>query len=163
MDISGYSARQLLKLHAEIEGQLRQFKIISSANNPVGDLAETLFCNAFDWVRAEKSQAHYDAKGKTDGKLYQIKARRMTGCNKSRQLSAIRGLKEEHFDFLAGVLFNEDYSIFKAALIPHAVVLSHSSYQAHTNSHRFLLVDAIWKVDGVEDVTAELVNTAESL
>src|ERR1017187_3178007 len=161
MDISGLSPRQLLKLHADIEGQLRKLKIVSSSNSPAGDLAETLFCKAFDWDRADKSQAHYDAKGKTDGRLYQIKGRRITQFNSSRQVSAIRSLEGAHFDFLAGVLFNEDYSIFKAAIIPHAVLLnlanerSHISFQKHTNSHVFLLVDDIWKVHGVDDVTIQ--------
>ena len=54
-----------------------------------------------------------------------------------------------HFDFLAGVLFNSDYSVKRAALIPHKVLLQlaeeqkHISFQTHTNSHRFLLVDKI--------------------
>lgn len=174
MDISGHSARQLLKLYAEIEGRLRQLEIISSANNPAGDLAETLFCKAFDWVRAEKSQAHYDARGKTDEKSYQIKSRRIigNGSKGSRQLSAIRGLEHtQHFDVLAVVLFNEDYSVNRAALIPHAVLLSlaktekgkHISYQEHTHSHRFMLVDDIWQAPGVSDVTAQLLRAEESL
>jgi hypothetical protein len=172
MDISALSAKQLLKLHADIEGQLRKLNIISSANNPAGDLAETLFCKAFDWDRADKSQAHYDAKGKKDGLLYQIKCRRIVGDGSkgSRQLSAIRGLEQtQHFNVLAVVLFNEDYSVNRAAFIPHTVLLSldrerkHISFQKHTNSHRFLLVDDVWKVPGVRDVTAELMKAQESM
>jgi hypothetical protein len=164
VDISGLSARQLLKLYADIEEQLRSLKIISSANNPAGDLAETLFCKAFDWDRADKSQAHYDAKGKVDGKLYQIKCRRITRFNSSRQLSAIRGLEQaQHFDVLAGLLLREDYSVYKAALVPHEVVLEHSSFQKHTNSRRFLLVDDIWKIPAVRDVTEQLLNAEKSM
>lgn len=93
---------------------------------------------------------------------YQIKGRRVTDLNGSRQLSAIRGLEEAHFDFLAGVLFNEDYSILNAALIPHTVLLNlakerkHISFQEHTNSHRFLRTDDIWKIPGVQDVACQL-------
>ena len=60
------------------------------------------------------------------------------------------------------MLFNEDYSVNRAAFIPHAVLLSlanernHISFQQHTNSHRFLLVDDIWKIRDVEDVTDRL-------
>jgi hypothetical protein len=75
-------------------------------------------------------------------------------------LSAIRDLKEKHFDFLAGVLFNEDYSVSKAILIPHAVVLKLATPDEHVNGHRFLLRDDVWddrwKVEGVVDVTAKL-------
>jgi hypothetical protein len=168
IDISGLSPRQLFELHSKIEDELRVKKIIRTANNPTGDLAEYLFRTAFDWESAGNSQAHYDAKGKTDGSLYQIKGRRITHFNGSRQLSAIRGLEGAHFDFLAGVLFNEDYSIFKAALIPHSVLLSlvkersHISFQKHTNSHVFLLVDEFWNdkwnAEGVVDMKAKLLS-----
>ena len=167
-DISGLSDRQLLKLYSDIEGQLRKLEIICSASNPAGDLAEHLFCKAFEWHRADKSQAHFDAIGPAPLNLrYQVKSRRIIGdrSNGSRQLSAIRNLEQAlHLDLLAAVLFKEDYSIYKAALVPHAVLLSlfearkHISFQEHTNSHRFMLVDDIWKVDGVEDVTAKLMS-----
>jgi hypothetical protein len=101
MDFSGLSDRQLLKLYADIEGQIRKRGIISSANNPAGDLAETLFCRAFpDWKRADKSMAHFDAIGPAPHKLkYQIKSRRMIGDGSSgaRQLSALRGLEKKAF------------------------------------------------------------------
>ena len=69
-----------------------------------------------------------------------------------RQLSAIRDL--DGFDILAAVLFDDDYQIMRAALIPVSVVREKSTYIQHTNSHKFLLRDAIWNAGGVEDVTA---------
>ena len=162
IDISKLSPRQLFELHSWIEDELREQKIIRTANKPTGDLAEYLFRTAFDWEPASNSQAHYDAKGKTDGLLYQIKGRRIAERNGSRQLSAIRNLEERHFDFLAGLLFNKDYSVYKAALIPHSVLLGlkrerkHISFQEHTNSHVFLLVEDIWEDPRVKDVTEKL-------
>jgi hypothetical protein len=170
MDLAKLSDWELLERHtklvAELEGELRKREILLTSNNLIGDIAEHLFCTACDWKRANNSQAGFDAIGKTDGLHYQIKSRRIVhDSSNSRQLSAIRGLKEpKHFDFLAAVLFKEDYSIYKAALVPHAVLLSlfearrHISFQEHTNSHRFMLVDGIWEVDGVEDVTAKLLS-----
>jgi|SRR5579862_4337938 len=92
----------------------------------------------------------------SDGKRYQIKGRRLTRQNKSRQLSAIRDLHGEHFDFLAGVLFNEDYTILRAALIPHKVAIERAKFVEHTNSHKFMLRNDVWSADGVKDVTKEL-------
>jgi hypothetical protein len=80
----------------------------------------------------------------------------MTRHNKSRQLSAIRDLAGGHFHFLAGVLFNEDYTVMRAALIPHAVALERATFVEHTRSHKFLLRDDIWNAPGVRDVTTEL-------
>jgi hypothetical protein len=84
------------------------------------------------------------------------KGRRPTRHNKSRQLSAIRTLHGGHFDFLAGVLFNEDYTVQRAALIPHAVALARAKFVERTNSHKFMLSDDIWSAEGVKDVSKEL-------
>ncbi len=78
-----------------------------------------------------------------DGTRYQIKGRRMTRHNKSRQLSAIRNLGGSHFDVIAGVLFNEDYSVLRAALVPRSVVVDRAKFVEHTNSHKFLLRDDV--------------------
>jgi hypothetical protein len=162
MDISRLSPRQLLELHAKIESELRVQQILHTANNPTGDLAEHLFCTAFDWEPARNSQAHYDAIG-PNGEKYQIEGRRITSSNRSRQLSAIRNLEgAQNFDVLAGLLFKEDYSVERAALIPHAVLLSlvkeqrHIAFQQHTSSYIFLLVNDIWEIPGVQDVTDKL-------
>ena len=155
IDIARVTAAQLLALHASVAEELRRRGITRSSNNPTGDLAEYLFCKAFPWTQAGNSNAHLDAVG-PDGTRYQIKGRRMTRHNKSRQLSAIRNLDGSHFDVLAGVLFNEDYSVLRAALVPRSVVVDRAKFVEHTNSHKFLLRDDVWKLKGVNDVTENL-------
>lgn len=144
---------ELLALHVAIMEELRERDVLRSANNPTGDLAEYLFCAAFGWAQESNSAKAFDAKG-GDGTRYQIKGRRIHRRNRSRQLSAIRDLSG--FEILAAVLFDDEYRILRAALIPAAVVREHSTYIRHTNSHKFLLRDAIWDVPGVVDVTADL-------
>lgn len=155
MELCDQTPQQLLFLHAEVADELRKRGITRSSNNPTGDLAEYLFCKAFQWSSADNSHANIDAVG-PDNLRYQIKGRRITRFNKSRQLSAIRDMAGSHFDYLAGVLFREDYTVFRAALVPHAVALTHATFVQHTNSHRFLLRDDIWRAAGVRDVTSEL-------
>jgi hypothetical protein len=155
VDLTGLTPPQLLVLHSEVADELRKRGITRSSNNPTGDLAEYLFCKAFDWKQAGNSQANVDAIG-SDGTRFQIKGRRATRFNKSRQLSAIRDMAGSHFDFLAGVLFNEDFTVMRAALIPHTVALARATFVERTNSHRFLLRDDIWNAPGVRDVTSEL-------
>lgn len=159
MDIGNLSADQLLALHARITEELRDRGVTRSANNPTGDLAEHLFCKAFGWSQAGNSNANIDAIG-VDGIRYQIKGRRMTRHNKSRQLSAIRELDGGHFDILAGVLFAEDYAVERAALIPRDVIVEHAKFVERTNSHRFLLRDEIWDAPDVRDVT-DVLKTVE--
>ncbi len=154
-DLTRLTPPGLLALHARIMDELRLRGITRSANSPTGDLAEYLFCKAFGWKQAGNSSANVDAIA-PDGTRYQIKGRRLTRHNGSRQLSAIRDLGGGHFDVLAAVLFSADYGIQRAALIPHAVVVGCSAFVSHTNSHRFLLRDQIWDTPGVEDVTEKL-------
>jgi hypothetical protein len=155
MDFSDLTVTALLAFHARVSDELRTRGITRSSNNPTGDLAEYLFCKAFGWQQANNARANVDAVG-ADGIRYQIKGRRITRYNKSRQLSAIRDLAGAHFDFLAGVLFNADYTVARAALIPHAVALQRATFVKRTNSHRFLLRDDVWVAPLVRDVTAEL-------
>jgi hypothetical protein len=157
MDTEQLSTLELLKLHAAISEQLRERKIMRSANNPTGDLAEHLFCAAFSWQQAPNSSANVDAIDNS-GLRYQIKGRRITRHNQSRQLGGIRNFAGRHFDYLAAVLFDGDYAVLRAALVPYAVVEQRARFTAHTNSHRFLLRDDVWAVDGVRDVTQELRN-----
>lgn len=153
MDFTDKSTAELLKMHAAIMETLRDRKILRSANNPTGDLAEYLFCTAFGWEQEDNSKKSYDA---TDaaGIKYQIKGRRIHQRNKSRQLSAIRDL--DGFDVLAVVLFDDDYKITRAALIPSARISEGSTYIAHTNSYRFMARDAVWSLGDVVDVTEKL-------
>jgi len=155
MNVSDLTVPQLLLLHTQIGEELRTRGVLRSANNPTGDLSEYLFCKAFQWKQAENSHANVDAVD-ADGTRYQIKGRRITRYNKSRQLSAIRDLDGAHFDFIAGVLFNADYTVMKAALIPHVIAVERATFVERTNSHKFLLRDDVWNASGVRDVTMEL-------
>ncbi len=121
IDLNELSVSELLALHAQIGESLRDRNIVRSANNPTGDLAEYLFCKAFGWEQAPNSERGYDATG-ADGARYQIKGRRIHGRNKSCQLSAIRNLASRPFDVLASVIFNDNYKVTRAALIPFDVV-----------------------------------------
>lgn len=154
-DLEALSVAELLRLHSEALEELRRRDVTRSANNPTGDLAETLFCHAFGWDQAPNSEKGFDATG-SDGTRYQIKARRLTRPNTSRQLSAIRNLQDATFDVLAGILFDKHYVVIKAALIPRPVVEERATYNAYTNSHKFTLSDNVWDVSSVIDVTADL-------
>jgi hypothetical protein len=153
--------RELLALYVRILESLRVRGIVRSKNNPVADIAEILCMRALNLTLAPKSTTGYDAKD-PDGQRIEIKARRITKENPSRQLSAIRGLDKRHFDYLAGVLFNDDFSVLRGSLIPYEVVKQYATHNLHTNSHRFLLRDSVWSRPGVQDIT-QLLKKAERL
>ncbi len=155
IDLSLRTVKQLLELHAAIGEELRARKIVRSSNNPVADYSELLFCCAFNWDRTENSNKDVDALDDC-GTRFQVKGRRPTRHNQSRQLGIIRRLDERSFDDLAGVIFNEDYTVDRAALVPHALVMTNSNYVKSTNGWRFILRDEVWTWEGVRDVTRKL-------
>jgi hypothetical protein len=152
----------LLELHANILEVLRDRKIVRSSNAPLGDYAELLFSRAFSWTLQNNSASGHDA---TDdaGLRYQIKSRRITPHNRSRQLSFIRRLPDRTFDFLAGALFNADYSIYRAAIVPHSLLEPRSRFSKHANGWLFKLEDDVWTMPEVRDVTDELRDAAATL
>lgn len=154
-ELTTLSVLQLLALHAGIGEELRQRGVVRSANNPTGDLAEYLFCQAFGWTQAPNSERGFDATG-SDATRYQIKGRRVHRRNKSRQLSAMRDLAAGQFDVLAAVLFDDDFNIVRAALIPISIVEKRATFVAHTNSSKFMLRDDVWDELGVQDVTVQI-------
>lgn len=154
-----FTVAELLAGHGIILDELRRREVVRSSNSPLSDYAELLFCNAFGWHRENNSAAGHDATD-SQGVRYQVKGRRLTRHNKSRQMSAIRNLDSGPFDYLAGVLVDENFLVVRAALVPISVVRSRATHVAHTNSARFLLRDDVWQDTGVRDVTAELRSAA---
>lgn len=114
-------------------------------------LPEWLVARALGLELVAPSVKGYDAVS-SDGARYQVKGRRQTPENASRQLSAIRGfeLDDVHpFDFLVGVLYNRDFTVMKAAQIPVPIVRQEAKPTPHVNGWRFLLRDAIRALPGV--------------
>lgn len=160
-DLHDHSVIELLQLNAEVLDELRRRNILATSNAPLGDYAEWLFRRAFGWLPAGNSAKDIDAVGE-DGTRYQVKARRPHAQNKSRQLGALRRLDAANFDVLAAVLFSQDFTVMRAALIPHKVVLERATYVPATNSWKLILADQMWNVPGVEDVTAALLRVQPS-
>jgi hypothetical protein len=154
---------QLFKLHGAIMDELRRREVVRTSNNPTGDYAEALFQKAFNWALERNSSAGHDAKS-CEGERYQIKSRRMTRFHDSRQLGAIRNLDKGNFDCLAGVIFNEDYSVNKAIIVPLSKLsMMKSKFSKHVNGWIFYLTDDVWAIEGVADVTADLKVAAKQL
>ncbi|WP_293418078.1 hypothetical protein [Phenylobacterium sp.] len=156
------SVRDLLLLYGQIMDELREREVVRTSNSPVGDYGELLFSRAFGWRLEGNSAAGHDATDE-QGVRYQIKARRLTKANGSRQLSAIRRLHDDTFDHLAAVLFDARFKVLRAIVIPHALVASQARRREHTNSWLFVLEDRVWLAPGVRDVTAELAVAAAAL
>jgi hypothetical protein len=156
------SVHELLRLHGEVMAELKRREIVRTSNNPIGDYAELLFSTAFAWQLENSSASGHDATDE-NGLKYQIKSRRITPHNASRQLSFLRRLPERKFDFLAAVLFDHRYHVKRAIILPHEVLGALCRFSPHANGWLFRLEDACWNLPGARDVTDEIIAAAKSI
>ena len=163
VDLARPTNAELLRLYSSVLDQLRFRGVVRSANNPIADYAESLAAGALGLRLAGKSATGYDAVG-PDNLRYQVKARRLTQQNGSRQLSFIRGLDdaEDPFDYLVGILFEADFEIRRAALVPVAVVRQRATNLARVNAKRLMLTDSVWTLPAVKDITDQIKTVAGS-
>ncbi len=138
MNLKELGVKELLQLQASITNELKDRKIVRTQNNPLGDYTEWIVAKALNLQLASNSKSGYDGETK-DGVRIQIKGRRITPSNNSRQLSAIRKYEERDFDELAAVIFDENFDIIDAVLIPHEVVGEYATYREHVNAHILLI------------------------
>lgn len=126
--------RSLLKLYSELMEELRSRELIRSSNNPVADYAEKTAVEYMGLIRVTKEERGYDAVDRNRRK-YQIKGRRTTRHNGSRQLGVIRDLDKKPFDYLVAVIFNEDFSVNEIWKVPYRFVKEKSRFSKHQNGY----------------------------
>jgi uncharacterized protein DUF6998 len=145
----------LLSAYAVALHGLRSHGVIRSFNSPVGDIAEWMVSKKLQLTLTPMSNRSHDAVD-TSGARYQIKARWCPSRNRSMQLGAVRDLASNPFEFLVAVVFDDDFMVDYAAVIPLPTVQQRSGYVARTNSHRLSFPRSVLRLPSVRDLTAEL-------
>lgn len=153
IEVENLDEEELLQLYGKLMEELRQRKLIRSSNNPVSDYAEKIVCERLSLSQATKSIKGYDAIDENTGMKYQIKARRLTRYNKSRQLGVIRNLDEELFDYLIAVIFDEFFKPIEIWRIPRKTIPKYARYSRLQNGHILVLTGKI-----LEDKTVTLIS-----
>jgi len=100
MNLNNFSDKKLLRIYNDLMEKLRERKLVRSSNNPVSDYAEKIVKDRMNLILQRGSNKGYDAIDEATGKKYQIKSRRLTKHNKSRQLGVIRNLDQRLFDYI---------------------------------------------------------------
>ena len=162
-DLRERTPEELLALTGRILDELLQRGIVRSTNNPVADYSEYLTAKAFGLRLVANANAGFDAISEA-GTRFQVKARRLTPRNGSRQLGFVRGMASsaDPFDFLVGILFDTNFRVIRAALIPVGVVRQLARRVDYVNAWRIILADSVWTIPGVEDCTERIVGAASS-
>jgi hypothetical protein len=151
-DHSKMTTRELLIAHTGIMAELRHRRLSRTGNNVVADLAERVVVEGLSLLQARSSMTGYDA---TDvaGRRFEIKARRRTSTSRPTHLSALRGLEKRHFDELVVVIFEEDFTIWRAVRLDYETACAIARPRPHVNGHVIFLKD-LWECPGAADVTA---------
>lgn len=151
-NLQNMNEKTLLRLYSDLMEELRDRALIRTSNNPVADYAEKIAVERLGLSRVGKEERGYDALDKQK-RRYQIKGRRITRHNKSRQLGVIRNLEEHLFDYLIAVIFNEDFSLNEIWKVPYRFVKENSRFSKHQNGHILIANPALLSVGkGVERI-----------
>lgn len=153
IEVKNLDDEELLQLYGKLMEELRQRKLIRSSNNPVSDYAEKIVCERLSLSQATKSSKGYDAIDENTGMKYQIKARRLTRHNKSRQLGVIRNLNQKLFDYLIAVISDESFRPIEIWRIPRETIPKYARYSRHQNGHILILTGEV-----LEDKTVTLIS-----
>lgn len=143
MNLKALNDKELLRLYGDLIEELRHRKLVRSSNNPVSDYAEKIVCERFRLSLSRGSSKGYDAVDERTGMKYQIKTRRLTKYNKSRQLGVIRNLDQKLFDFLIAVFFDESLEPKEIWRIPRETIPKYSRYSPHQNGHILVLTGKV--------------------
>jgi len=124
---------ELLRLYSELLDELRRRGLTRTNNNPVADYAEKVVIDKLGLRQAQKEAKGYDAVD--NGIKYQIKGRRITKHNKSRQLGVIRNLDDRLFDFLIAAIFDEFFALAEIWKIPHSTIKRYARWSKQQNGY----------------------------
>jgi hypothetical protein len=153
-DLSSLTVGGLLSDYRAILSELRRRGVVRTDNAPTGDYAEYLIARLVDGELAPNSEKSWDLRA-ADGRLIQVKARLSPEGSPAatRQLSFIR---HWDFDLLAVVLFDDDYSVRRAVLVPRDAAMTSARRVELVNGDRVIATDEFLGQSGAVDITEEL-------
>lgn len=154
MNFKKYKDQEVLKIYSDLMEELRERKVIRSSNNPIADYGEKVISDYLRLNLVRGSNKSFDAQD-SRGATYQIKARRLTRHNSSRQLGVIRNLETKNFDHLLVGIFDEEFSLIELWKIPHKTIKTYARYSKHQNGHILYARGPLLKDKSVESLLNE--------
>jgi hypothetical protein len=151
--LNEFSVSELLKLQAGVMEELNKRGVLRSQNNPTGDYAEYLVAKELGLKLEFNSRSGFDATDESGSRI-QIKGRRVTLKNPSRQLGVIRDLEKKQFDYLIGLVFDDLYSVNHVLKIPHEIIADYAEFSNHQRGHILHLSGRVLSDKRVEDITS---------
>lgn len=152
MHLNKIKDKDLLVRYSEIIEELRNRKVLRSNNNPVADYAEFLVAKKFNLKLQPNSNKSFDALDEKTGLKYQIKSRRVTKSNSSRQLGVIRNIGKNSFDFIVAIFFNARFDVKEIYKIPKKIIKKYARFSKHQNGYILIMRGPILKDKNVKRI-----------
>jgi hypothetical protein len=146
------NTQELLEGYDGVMRELRRRNVVRSSNNPVADLAEQIGSVAFGLRLGGRSTKGHDGIA-PDGSRWQIKGRRRTPENRSKQLGVLRNLGDGQFDHLLAIYFDSSFAVEAAYRIDLSTVQRHAKFRKSVNGHILRATSALVADAGCVDVT----------
>lgn len=132
LDLSSYTAKELLQLDAGVVAELRDRGLVRTNNKPLGDIAERIVLVARGGRLEPNSAKSHDVTD-PEGRRIQVKAMGGRVAGRSGQFSTFRS-----FDFDTAVFLVFEARTFDLALareVAASDIEAVARYSAHTNGH----------------------------
>ncbi len=153
-DIRAQGPLDLLDTYACVLHGLRRFGVVRSFNHPVGDVAEYWVSQNLGWSLMPPSHKSYDAVDAA-GLRYQIKARWRTRDGRTPRM-CVQLTDPPFFDFLVGVVFDQDFHVDYAAILPVDLVRGLCRRDGGSCSGQLSFPRRILRMQGVRSITDRL-------
>lgn len=159
MNLQTVPIHELLRAYREAGQELSRRDLAIHSNAPLADYASQLLSRAFGWKRANGTRSRHLMVA-PDGNRYWIKARfpsRGLTLNFAAQPDAVP------FDYLAVILFHDDFSLHRAALIPATIVAKEGRYKERKRQLQFSIRGDVWSLACVQDITTDLKRAEDQI
>ncbi len=153
------STLDLMRSNTAVVAELKKRSVIRT-KNITGDYAEYLAAQTIGLELAPSSTPGFDGTDE-NGTRYQVKARQWTPTNKSRKLSAISDING--FDLLVAILFDPNWVVDAAAIIPSGIAKQLAKLDKRNNSYILYARDHVMKHSAATDITEDMKAVQESV
>ncbi len=147
---SGHTAeiRALLNAYLTALDGLRPYGIES-----ISDFAEYVFERALQGKRAGRGSKGHDVLVPKVGRV-QVKERRLPSDGRIEERLHLRNVSATSCDYLGAIILNNDFTVRKATLVPHAQVWR--MILSHPDPEKKVRYDLVASLPGATDMTERL-------
>ena len=153
MDLRSLSVEQLVYFYSSALDELLCRKVIRSAKKPINEYAQWCVATLLG-LKCDSENGNFGVDA--DGHHYFIQGIYLgKGAKENGYVCYLKNLRKRKFDFLATVIFDEQFGVKDAWLIPYELVLRYASFNTKSRSYTLVLKGPLLKHPQVVSIKAK--------